>query len=113
MRFLIAALSLLAPGAASAHAILMQSQPEAESSVPAGPTPLVLRFNSRIDRARSRLTLRGPGAELTPSLRPDSPADTLETAAALAPGPWVLHWQVLAVDGHITRGDLRFTVQAR
>jgi len=33
-------------------------------------------------------------------------------ADALAPGDYVLHWQVLAVDGHITRGDIPFSVAA-
>jgi len=30
----------------------------------------------------------------------------------LAPGAHVLRWQVLAIDGHITRGDVPFTVVA-
>jgi hypothetical protein len=25
-------------------------------------------------------------------------------------GPYVVRWQVLAIDGHITRGDVPFTV---
>jgi hypothetical protein len=28
----------------------------------------------------------------------------------LTPGVYVLRWQVLAIDGHITRGDVPFTV---
>ena len=48
----------LVPAGASAHAILMQSQPAAGASVPAGSMPVTVRFNSRIDHARSRLTLR-------------------------------------------------------
>jgi hypothetical protein len=30
----------------------------------------------------------------------------------LIPGAYVVRWQVLAVDGHITRGDVPFTVTA-
>jgi methionine-rich copper-binding protein CopC len=110
MRHLLLSTMLLAPAAASAHAILVQSQPAAQSSVPAGPTTLVLRYNSRIDQARSRLTLRGTNAAMVLPLEPDSPADTLAAQAELTPGTYVLHWQVLAVDGHMTRGDVRFTV---
>ena len=28
-------------------------------------------------------------------------------------GPWILRWQVLSVDGHITRGEIRFLVIAK
>ena len=42
---------------------------------------------------------------------PDGPPDMLETTANLeTPGAYVVRWQVLAVDGHITRGDVPFTV---
>jgi len=36
--------------------------------------------------------------------------DILTTNAELAAGAYSLRWQVLAIDGHITRGDLVFTV---
>jgi copper resistance protein C len=110
MRHLLLLTMLLAPAAASAHAILVQSDPAAQSTVPAGQKTLVLRYNSRIDQARSRLTLRGTNAEMTLPLKPDAPADTLAAQTELTPGEYVLHWQVLAVDGHMTRGDVRFTV---
>ena len=113
MRYLLAAALLLAPGIASAHAVLVQSTPEPEASVVAGPTELVLRFNSRIDQARSRLTLRGSNAEMTLPLEPGRTVDTLAAKAVLTPGHYVVHWQVLAVDGHMTRGDVGFTVQPR
>ena len=32
------------------------------------------------------------------------------TTAALTAGAYVLRWQVLAIDGHITRGDIPFMV---
>ena len=46
---------------AHAHAILVDSVPEIGAAVTGGHVALRLRFNSRIDRARSRLTLVGPG----------------------------------------------------
>jgi methionine-rich copper-binding protein CopC len=79
---------------------------------------VTIRFNSRIDHARSRLVLMGPeGAQLSLDLAPAGDPTVLEAAldptATLAPGAWRLRWQVLAVDGHITRGDIPFTLQAR
>ena len=110
---LIAGAALLAPHAAFAHAILVQSDPADRSTIPAGQHDLVLRYNSRIDRARSRLTLQGTNAQMPLSLKQDSSADTLSAPAELTPGNYVIHWQVLAVDGHMTRGDVRFTVTAK
>ncbi len=104
---------LALPEAARAHAILMDSQPAANTTLDPGPAAFALRFNSRIDQARSRLELRPAGAAGQALKLLPSGADTLQAQAPLLPGSWVLRWQVLAVDGHITRGDVPFTVRAR
>jgi len=39
--------------------------------------------------------------------------DVLTANADLAAGAYSLRWQVLAIDGHITRGDVPFTVTPR
>ena len=113
-RIVIAALLgiMMASNGASAHAILIKSEPIAGATVPAGTLVMSFSYNSRIDRARSRLTLIGPDrSQATLKTAPSAPPDTLQTTAALsAPGAYVVHWQVLAVDGHITRGDVPFTV---
>lgn len=101
------------PIAARAHAILEHSEPPAGSTVHAGQTTLRLRYNSRVDRARSRLTLTKPDhSMMVLTIDPDGPADVLTAQADLTPGDYSVHWQVLAVDGHITRGDVPFTVAA-
>ena len=33
-------------------------------------------------------------------------------ASGLAPGAYRLRWQVLSVDGHVSRGDVNFKVRA-
>jgi methionine-rich copper-binding protein CopC len=114
LAWLIAALAVPAP--ALAHAIIVESSPAVNATVAGPDVDVVLRFNSRIDRARSSVhlalsgTARGaePAAlELAPVDRPD----ILKTRAAdLAPGAYTLRWQVLSVDGHITRGDIPFKV---
>jgi methionine-rich copper-binding protein CopC len=94
-----------------AHAILEASEPNSGDKVRAGSIALKLRFNSRIDRTRSRLTLsRSDQTKTTPPIDPDGPPDLLTSTVTLVPGAYVLRWQVLAVDGHITRGDVPFTV---
>lgn len=114
--FLAAAtfLAVAAPLPVAAHAILMESRPAVGATLAPGPAHIVLRFNSRIDQGRSRMELRGQ--RLPPTLlklSSSAGADTLAADTMLAPGAWTLRWQVLAVDGHITRGDVPVTVQAR
>ena len=105
VRLLLAAM-LFFPSLAHAHAILVDSAPPLEATIPPGVTRLLLRFNSRIDHARSRLTLTDRAAL---PLHPAGPAE-LAADVTLTPGPQVVRWQVLATDGHVTRGELRFTV---
>jgi hypothetical protein len=109
---LAASLLWLGSGGARAHAIVVSSQPAANAVVHDKTVAVVVRFNSRIDPARSRLLLvRADGTSTTLALEDAPSADTLTaTAGALAPGAYRLRWQVLAIDGHITRGDIPFTV---
>ena len=101
----------IAPFAAQAHAILEQSTPAAGASVRAGPVDLQLRYNSRIDRTRSRLTLLRPDhSKDTLPIASDGPPDIINAHTQLSPGQYVIRWQVLAIDGHITRGDVPITV---
>ena len=83
------------------------------STVAPGSVALRFRYNSRIDRARSRLTLTSPDqARTAVPIDPDGPPDILTATITVKPGAYVVRWQVLAVDGHITRGDVPFTVKA-
>lgn len=109
---LAALFALLAAAAASAHAILLDSTPKANGSVPSGHAQLVLRYNSKIDQARSRLALVDAGHHET-TLRIDQDSghpSELRSEVDLKPGAYTLRWQALALDGHITRGELPFAV---
>lgn len=100
-----------ASAAADAHAILLDSTPAPNGSLAAGHIVVRLRFNSRIDAARSRVTLMLP--DQTKTLLPTDlgpTPDVLQGAADLGPGAYRLRWQVLAIDGHVTRGDVPFTL---
>jgi copper resistance protein C len=101
--------------AALAHAIVLESAPAVDASVVGPDVDLRLRFNSRIDHRRSRMVLVFPDKTPRPlTAAAGAGPDTLSAhAAGLAPGPYELSWQVLAVDGHITRGQIPFRVIAR
>jgi copper resistance protein C len=103
---------LLNVGYCFAHAVLLESSPALKSSVAGPDVSLRLRFNVRIDAARSRLTLVDLyGSSQTLEIDKQDPPNTLSAQAkGLRPGAYRLRWQVLASDGHITRGEIPFTV---
>jgi methionine-rich copper-binding protein CopC len=111
VKFLIPLVLALAPLAAEAHAILLESSPTVNATVSGPKIQFALRYNSRIDHQRSRLTLTLPdqSTKVLP-IDPASPEDAIDTTAELAPGTYSLRWLVLAVDGHMSRGDVPFTV---
>ena len=110
--FLAVAASFLIASSSFAHVVLLESSPALKSSVSGPDVPLKLRFNVRIDAARSRLTLVDPDGTMQPlEIHSQDGPDTLSAQAkGLRPGVYRLRWQVLASDGHITRGEIPFTV---
>ena len=111
--FVAVAESFLSASSSPAHAVLLESSPALKSSVSGPDVPLKLRFNVRIDAARSRLTLVDPDGTLHAlEILGQGGPDTLSSEAkGLRPGAYRLRWQVLASDGHITRGEIPFTVK--
>jgi methionine-rich copper-binding protein CopC len=95
-----------------AHAILKETSPAANGKVAGPDVPVKLKFNVRIDSARSKLQLLYPDNSVRDLvIDKQDAADTLTTkATGLKPGVYTLRWQVLAPDGHITRGEVPFTV---
>jgi methionine-rich copper-binding protein CopC len=99
-------------GAALAHAVLLEAAPAAHASVEGPLVKVRLRFNSRIDAARSVLSLVLPDKTARPLAIETQPSpDTLTAeATGMKSGSYTLRWQVLAADGHITRGEVPFEV---
>ena len=95
-----------------AHAILMESKPKVNSAVKGPDVPIWLRFNVRVDGKRSRLQLIAPDGSTLPVAAPKQTApDVLESqATGLKPGAYKLQWKALASDGHMSSGEVDFTV---
>jgi methionine-rich copper-binding protein CopC len=95
-----------------AHAILVDCTPKLRSTINGSDVDIYLQFNVRIDCGRSRLRLVAPnGTTSTLKLASQSKPNTLQShSAGLKPGAYKLEWQVLATDGHISRGEIPFTV---
>ena len=96
----------------AAHAILLKSTPAADSTVDGPDIDVNLSFNVRIDRGRSRLILVLPnGKSVVLKILEEGKPDSLSArTTGLTPGAYVLRWQVLANDGHITGGVIPFRV---
>lgn len=108
---LIAVLSLAS--ALDGHAILLSASPTRDQSVKGEDVQFSLRFNSRVDAKRSRMTLVVPGGTpQTLKIEDEAPPDSLKSEVhGLKSGSYTLQWQVLAVDGHISRGEIPFKVR--
>ena len=102
----------LACVAAQAHAIVVSSRPAVGTAMKEDDVAVELRFNSRIDHRRSRLSLIGPDSKRSDLFILDGaqPDVVAADAGRLASGNYRLRWQVMSIDGHITRGDLPFRV---
>ncbi|RAU23278.1 hypothetical protein CU669_03790 [Paramagnetospirillum kuznetsovii] len=110
----ILAVGLMTPDAAQAHAVLVESTPIVKSKVPGDKIEINLHYNSRIDAKRSRLVLKGAGGETVLTVRQGkTEADIAATAEGLKPGAYTLLWDVLSVDGHVSRGKIPFTAVER
>ena len=96
-----------------AHAILLEASPSKNGSVAGPDFKVVLKFNSRIDGARSQISLVHPEQTVhTLTIEKQSTPEVLSgKAVGLKPGLYRLRWQVLASDGHITRGEYSFEVK--
>jgi len=114
-----ALVALAAPPAARAHAIVLESSPARDAQLPAPPDRVVLRFNSKIEHGLSRATIEPAGGRpvaLTASSAPagaqPAPDRLVIPLRPLGPGTYVVRYRVLAADGHLTEGALRFTIRA-
>lgn len=102
----------LSIGAAHAHAVIVGAKPAANAKVSGEAVAIELRFNSRIDAARSTLKLFDQAGAVVSLDSVEADEDALKSGARkLAPGPYRLHWQTLSPDGHISQGDIPFEVE--
>lgn len=113
-QFFLATLVLASiSGPAAAHAVLVESTPVPESTSSGPDIAIRLRFNVRIDAARSRITIiRSDGSIWKlQTLKGPEPSTLTATATGLQPGGYRIRWQVLASDGHMTSGDIHFSIR--
>ncbi|MBC9175966.1 copper resistance CopC family protein [Pseudoroseomonas ludipueritiae] len=111
---LAAALSILVPGAASAHAMLHSSDPADGATLNASPRTLNLAFTEDcrvtalrlLDESGREQQVRREGG------RAASSQVTATLAGPLRPGGYRLEWRAMGDDGHVMSGAVRFAVNA-
>jgi methionine-rich copper-binding protein CopC len=101
--------------AAFAHAMLVHSSPVDQSVVRNHQVDIALDYDSRIEASRCTVKLTDAAGKPVALQMEHStkPSELNAVAHGLANGKYQIHWQVLASDGHITRGDVSFTVAAQ
>jgi copper resistance protein C len=106
----------LAMGArpAGAHAILVDSSVGDQPMAADVATAVTLRFNAAIEVGLSQAHLvDAQRAERPLSVAPGkSKGEMIVNVPALTPGSYGLKYRVLAADGHLSDGIVRFTVAA-
>jgi copper transport protein len=107
----------LCPAQLRAHAVVVQSIPQDNARLTHPPVQVVLRFNAKIEKGLTSITLTTSGNRSIPlpprlgkRVKDDAPDRIEIPLPQLIPGSYVLRYRVLATDGHATPGILRFTI---
>lgn len=105
---------LAAPGTApaSAHTVLVSSDPPADATLTAGPTRVTATFNEELQTAFAAMTVVGPDANLWSAGEPELHGAV--AAVAVRPlgqaGTYTVNYRVTSADGHVVSGSWSFTV---
>jgi copper resistance protein C len=117
-RFVVAVVAIcsianLGSTVAWAHAVLLSAQPGQNSTLAGPDVAVLLKYNSRVDAQHSTLTLIAPDGKAEKVDIGSQPAPGVLSAklTGLVKGAYELRWQVLAIDGHITRGKVLFQIR--
>ncbi|MCI0753568.1 copper resistance CopC family protein [Teichococcus vastitatis] len=111
---LAAALGILVPGAASAHAMLHSSDPADGATLNTSPRALNLAFTE--DCRVTALRLLDESGREHQVRREGGRASSSQVSATLAgplrPGAYRVEWRAMGDDGHVMSGTVRFAVNA-
>jgi methionine-rich copper-binding protein CopC len=102
-----------------AHAVLIQSTPQDHANLQKSPREIVLRFNGKIEKKVSQVTLldsQGHKVSIPTSDKGYSggaPDSLVVPMPPLNPGTYQLQYRILAIDGHATPGRLSFSISEK
>lgn len=106
---------LALPAMALAHAALDRAEPKVGADVSKSPAEIRIWFTQHPEPAFSKIQVFGPdGKEVD---KKDSHVDEKDKSLLivslpqLPAGSYKVHWDVVSLDTHRTRGDFKFTVK--
>jgi copper transport protein len=110
----VAAASLALPGAAWAHAALLQTTPVASRVVNTAPTHVTLRYSEPVEPRFAIVSVTNAAGDKEaagpPERSPENPDTLVVPLKKLAEGWYLVYWRVISVDGHPVRGAFTFAV---
>jgi methionine-rich copper-binding protein CopC len=114
---IVIAVGLMLPAFLQAHAKLEKTQPASGMTVSAPPPQIQLSFDEEVDVKVSKIEMMGPAGKIalgpTHLMGPKSLVAVI--TGKLADATYTVVWQTAAADdGHVSKGDFKFTLkQAR
>ena len=111
----VALLSVLAPAQiASAHAILLTSEPAPSAVLDQSPTEIALFFNEEVDTVFGRVRILDSSGNVVQIVKPirDAANHTIVRApfSSLDEGTYVVIWRVASADSHPVQGSFTFQI---
>ncbi len=94
------------------HGVLIESSPSHGAILKKSPSLISLRFNAALEPSITQVSLVDlKHQKHTLHITDESTVERIvATVPPLPPGVYHVHYQVLATDGHVTNGSIRFTI---
>lgn len=111
----VALLTVLAPAQlASAHAILLTSEPAPSAVLDQSPNEIALFFNESVDTVFGRVRILDSAGDVIQTIKPIRDAANHSVVRApistLAAGTYVVIWRVASADSHPVQGSFAFQI---
>jgi methionine-rich copper-binding protein CopC len=111
---LLILLAALAVTPLFAHMKLEKSEPAADATVSAPPAHLKIWFSESPDVKVSKLNLTGPSGTVKLSTpKADGKSIVSDIEGQIGDGVYTATWQSAGDDGHVQKGEFKFTVKRR
>jgi methionine-rich copper-binding protein CopC len=98
---------------ALAHNKLMKTEPADGAVLKTSPAHVEMWFAEKPDPALSKISVKGPaGTVETGATRGTDKTLLADVKGTLADGKYTVNWQTSGDDGHVSKGEFGFSVQA-
>lgn len=97
-----------------AHMKIEKTEPAADSTIKAAPKQIQVWFNETPDIKVTKMNLVGPSGEAKlAAARVDGKSIAAAVAGTLPDGAYTATWQSAGDDGHLQKGEFKFTLKTK